>query len=192
MIDLKNDAIENKQDFKFTKLWMAIPCFLDTIGSTLSLLSLLLMPASLNMMFNGGNIIFTTIVSRIMLGRKILNHNALGCLFSLIGFIIVGYSGTLGQGEDNENRVEPANLILGLILTICYLVLVGIQGNTEELILRKKAINVQRMIGLEGMFGLIWSIVVCILASFFACPNASMCNVNSFLLRSVELWMTLF
>jgi hypothetical protein len=47
LIDLKGEAIDNKQSLKFTKLWMALPCLLDCIGSTMSLFSLLLMPVSL-------------------------------------------------------------------------------------------------------------------------------------------------
>lgn len=44
---LKDECELNNQEMQFTKLWMAIPCLLDTIGSTLSLVSLLLIPASL-------------------------------------------------------------------------------------------------------------------------------------------------
>lgn len=46
-VDLKHEAKSEGQDMKFTKLWMAIPCFLDTCGSTMYLISLFLMPASL-------------------------------------------------------------------------------------------------------------------------------------------------
>ena len=44
---LKEDAERDGQDIRFSKIWMATTCFIDTVGSTLSLLSLILMPASL-------------------------------------------------------------------------------------------------------------------------------------------------
>lgn len=47
LIDLKAEAIEGKQELKYTKLWLALPSFLDCVGSTMSLFSLLLMPVSL-------------------------------------------------------------------------------------------------------------------------------------------------
>lgn len=87
LIDLKSEAIEHKQALRFTKIWMALPCLMDCIGSTMSLFSLLLMPASLAVMLNGANIIFVTIVSRIMVKRPIYRHNALGCFFAFLGKI---------------------------------------------------------------------------------------------------------
>lgn len=44
---LTNEARASNQEIHFTKLWMATTCLLDTIGSTLSLISLLLLPPSL-------------------------------------------------------------------------------------------------------------------------------------------------
>lgn len=44
---MREECLVTKQEMKFTKLWMALPCFLDTLGSTMSLVSLLLIPASL-------------------------------------------------------------------------------------------------------------------------------------------------
>ena len=182
LIDLKGDATENNRDFRFSKLWMALPSLMDAVGSIFSLLSLLLIPASLSIMLSGGNIIFTTIISRFMLGTKILNHHALGCCLSLIGFIIVGFSATLAPGDQNTSSEDAAasilKLVTGIIFNIISLIIVSIQGNTEELILNNKSIDVQRMIGLEGMFGFIWASVICIAAAFFPCPNDGMCDVR--------------
>lgn len=128
-------------------------------------------------MLSGGNIIFTTIISRIIIKRKIKRHHFLGCTFSLIGFIIVGYAGMLGS-ESAGSKYTTRSLVLGIILDIAYLFTSSLQSNIEELILRKKAVHVQRMIGLEGQFGLIWSFVVCVIASFIKCPDAGICHVR--------------
>lgn len=70
---------------------------------------------------------------------------------------------------------------MGVFLTLAYLMIASVQANTEELILRNKAIHVQRMIGLEGQFGLIWSFVACIGFSFIPCLHPGLCNVILFL-----------
>ena len=44
---LTHEAKENNQTLHFTKLWMAITSLLDTIGSTLHLTALMLLPPSL-------------------------------------------------------------------------------------------------------------------------------------------------
>lgn len=54
----------------------------------------------------------------------------------------------------------------------------AVQANTEELIVRKKAIHVQRMIGLEGLYGMIWSFVMCCIFSFLPCIHPDLCNIE--------------
>lgn len=74
LLDIDEEAKDNKQSLQFTKLWIAIPCLIDMTASTCSLISLLLMPASINTMFNGGIIVFTTIISRIIIKRPVMRH----------------------------------------------------------------------------------------------------------------------
>ena len=79
-----------------------------------------------------------------------------------------------GSGDD----IPTSNIILGVILTLSYLMIVAVQSNTEELILRNKAIHVQRMIGLEGLYGLIWSFTMCMIFSFFPCIHPGLCQMG--------------
>lgn len=125
-------------------------------------------------MLSGGSIIFTAIISRIMIKRLIYNHHVLGCVFSMLGFMIIGYAGILGSQRD-EARFSQSDLIIGIIMNTVYMMMSALHSNVQELILRKKAINVKRMIGLEGQFGLIWSFLFCIIASFILCPNEGIC-----------------
>lgn len=54
----------------------------------------------------------------------------------------------------------------------------AIQANTEELILRNKAIHVQRMIGLEGLYGMVWSFTMCMIFSYIPCFHPGLCNIE--------------
>jgi len=118
----------------------------------------------------------TTIFSRIMIGRKILRHHALGCVFSAIGFVIVGFAASMSS-DSGDSKYTPQGIMLGTILSLIYLIIVAIQSNLEEYIVTKNAIHVQRMIGLEGMFGIIWALFGCTIFSFVACPNDEICDV---------------
>ena len=129
-------------------------------------------------MLSGIDIVVTTILSRILFRRKVLRHHILGCLFSICGFIVVGYAGYLGSKSSKSNYTAQG-LILGITLNTTYLFLTALYGNIQELILRKKAIVPMRMVGLEGLFGLIFAVVACATFGFFSCPNEEICEVRS-------------
>jgi hypothetical protein len=89
---------------------------------------------------------------------------------------VVGCSALVGGSSGNE--IPTANIILGVSLTLIYLLIAAVQANTEELILRNKAIHVQRMIGLEGLYGMIWSFAMCMIFSFIPCFQPDLCNMG--------------
>lgn len=125
-----------------------------------------------------------TFFSWVILGRPVLRHYYLACGLSLVGFIIVGYSPSVSSGSSDSNPAASSDIniqsyIIGIIMVGGYLLCSSIQGNVQELILRKKAIHVQRMIGLEGMFGTLWSFLLIMAASYIACPRSDICDVGS-------------
>jgi hypothetical protein len=131
-------------------------------------------------MLSGANIIFMTIFSKLIVGRPILRHYYLACFFSFVGFLIVGYSPNIAQTSvPSTSSVDFKSYVVGICLVVGYLLCHSIQGNVQELILRNNAIHVQRMIGLEGMFGLLWSFLLIMIASYITCPNENMCDLDS-------------
>ena len=83
--------------------------------------------------------------------------------------------------EGGGDEYDPSNVLTGITMTMIYLVIAAVQANTEELILRTKAINVQRMIGLEGLYGIVWSFMACIIFSYVPCVHPGLCDVSFFL-----------
>ena len=94
-------------------------------------------------MLHGGNIIFTAILSRILVKRLVYNHHILGCVFSMIGFIFVGYSGVVGS-QQTESKYTRSDLSLGIILNIFYMIVGSLHINVQEVILTKKSIEIGR------------------------------------------------
>lgn len=177
--ELALEAKEKNRNIQVSKLLIGFPSFFDAIASSMQNISLLLMPASVNQLLCGGTIITSCIVSKIMLGRAIHRHHLLGNAFALIGFTLVGLSSLLN--EDATERYSFYGEVLGIVLVIFSLVIQGIQLNTEELIMIKNSVEPQRMVGMEGFLGLIWTFCWMVGLSFFTCPDIYMCDIGGYM-----------
>lgn len=138
-------------------------------------------------MLSSTQIVFSAILLSLLLKRPILRHGYLGCFFTLVGFIVVVYSQyvrpkPLLADFDTESSSVP----LGVGLTVGYLIFHALQGCCQQLILKDRAIYVQRMVGLEGMFGLLWSFTFIMIASLINCPNEQVCELAGTLADPVE------
>lgn len=93
--------------------------------------------------------------------------------------MIVGYASIIESGGDNSGGASLAGTIAGLSMVICSLVIQGGQFVLEEMILTRNEIPPQRMVGLEGMFGLVFIFVWMMVFSYIPCPSSSMCSLVS-------------
>ena len=155
---LNRTAIESGQKVKFSKLWTAIPCLIECFSSGMYFTSLLLMPASISNMLQGAQIVATCLFSLWINKTPILTHHFLGISLATIGFFFVGLAGFLGSIGETYTDLEytPQGYFFGLICILGNLIFHSIQTNVEEKIMRTYAIPPQRIVGLEGLFGLIW------------------------------------
>jgi hypothetical protein len=176
---LTQEAREYKRNIHVSKLLIGFPSFFDAIASSVQNISLLLMPASVNQLLCGGSIITSCIVSKFMLGREIYRHHWLGNIFAVIGFTLVAMSSLLNEAA--TERYSFYGELLGIFLVAFSLILQGIQFNTEELIMIKNAVEPQRMVGMEGFLGLIWTFCWMVGLSFFNCPDEYMCDIGGYM-----------
>lgn len=181
-VELTNKAKTRKQRLKFTKLWAAFPCLLDAVGSGMSITSLLLLPASVCQMLQGGQIVTTCLFSKWINNRAILRHHAAGVIFSSIGFVFVGLAGYIAthSGDNSKSNYTTGGFIMGIIFIVINLIFQAIQSNVEERICTKFAIHAKRMVGLEGLFGIIWMFGVLVVLSFIPCPNSQLCDIGGY------------
>jgi hypothetical protein len=138
-------------------------------------------------MLSCSQILFTALFGRIILKKPILRHCYLGCFFTLVGFVVVVYSQYVQPKPlllDFDS--DKSSIVLGVALTIGYLIFHALQGCCQQLILQDRAIYFQRMVGLEGMFGLLWSFFFIMVASFIDCPNDQVCELAGTLADPVE------
>jgi len=114
-----------------------------------------------------------------MLKREIVRHHLLGVVLALIGFILVGVASLLNG--DNVSQYGTGSLVTGVLMVTGSLFTQGLQTNLEELILNKWQLDCQRMVGLEGFFGLVWIFMWIMIVSFIPCPNFNMCDLNGYM-----------
>jgi len=119
---------------------MGFAALFDSIGSSLQISSLLLIPASVNQMLRGGVIIFTCIFSKIFLGRKIHGHHLLGVFLCVLGFVCVGISSVLASSSSSSSNSTVGGTIAGMIMVIISLLLQSSQFVYEEVLLTKYSV----------------------------------------------------
>jgi hypothetical protein len=177
---LKKTAIAKNRKLKYTKLWAALPCLLDAVGSGMSITSLLLLPASVCQMLQGGQIVTVCLFSKWINDRPILRHHGAGVGLSSIGFLFVGLAGYIAAKGEQNSKYTVGGFIMGIIFIIINLIFQAVQSNVEERIMTKFAVPVTRMVGLEGLFGIIWMFGVLVILSFIPCPNSQLCDIGGY------------
>lgn len=181
--DLVKTAKATKQELKYTKLWTAIPCLLECLSSGMYFTSLLLMPASVSNMLQGAQIVATCLFSLWINKNPILRHHFLGVSLATLGFFFVGLAGFMGSVAEEVNHdlhYTAQGYFFGLVCIMGNLIFHSIQTNVEEKIMRKYAISPQRVVGLEGLFGIIWMFGLISILTYVPCPNDQLCNMSGY------------
>lgn len=161
-----------------SKLLIALPAFMDSCGSSLQVVPLLLIPASVNQMLRGGVIVFTCLFSKIFLKRQVYRHHLLGVSLLVIGFVLVGVASVVTQ-SGGSSSVGLGGTIAGILMVLVSLLIQAAQFVLEETIITKNEISAQRMVGMEGIFGMIFIFMWIMIFSYIPCPSSDMCDMYS-------------
>lgn len=137
-------------------------------------------------MLSSAHLVFSTAVARLVLGRSVLRHHYLASLFSIAGFGLVSFALSIDEQAPLAEVSSGWGRALGVLLVAGYLVCHSLQGCLQETLLKDTAISYQRMVGLEGMFGLLWSFLLITLASHVACLHEDLCSPGGALSDTVE------
>jgi drug/metabolite transporter (DMT)-like permease len=153
-------------------LLLAIPASFDCIASTLMNIALTMVAASVYQMLRGMIIIITAGMSILFLKRKLYRHHwsSMGVIF--LGVFMVGLAALLFPDEDKKDGETKA---LGLILLIVAQLFAGSLLIVEEKLLSNYYLDPLKVVGLEGLWGLlIW----CVLLPIFQqiqCSSPDLC-----------------
>jgi drug/metabolite transporter (DMT)-like permease len=132
-------------------------------------------------MLRGGVIAFTCLLSKIFLKTNVYSHHLLGIFVCIIGFVLVGLASVVSSdNESSADEKSAGGVILGIIMVAASLLVQASQFVYEEVLLSKYEVPPQRMVGIEGMFGLIFLFNWTMIFSFIKCPSNEMCDIRGY------------
>lgn len=135
----------------------AFPTICDLFGTTLGGIGLLYVNASVWQMLRGSIIIFTGVLSKIFLKRKLWPIHWIGMMVTMFGLVLVGLSSVL---RDNHQGSSQGQVVLGIVLILAGQSVSATQMIVEELFLKKRNFHPLQVVGMEGFFGVIFMSVI--------------------------------
>jgi len=144
-----------------------LPAVCDLGGTTVSGIGLLFISASSFQMLRGSIIIFTGILSWLILKRRQQGFHWLGMALVVVGIGLVGVAGYLNESTttshaaSNKEQERPSwQPILGVVLVIVSQLLSAFQMVVEEKYLKKRHLPPAFVVGCEGCFGMLMMVCV--------------------------------
>lgn len=142
-------SIEQPRVFQWI---FAFPTVCDLFGTTLAGIGLLYVSASVWQMLRGSIIIFTGILSKIFLKRKLWPIHWIGMIVTVFGLVLVGLSSVL---REDHHGTSKGHVVLGIVLILAGQCVSATQMIVEELFLKKRNFHPLQVVGMEGFFGVI-------------------------------------
>lgn len=166
-----------KPEMKELRGWkitmLALPAICDICGTTLMNVGLLLVAASIYQMTRGALVLFVGLFSVLFLRRKLHLFQWLSLAGVVSGVAVVGLAGVLwpdqkaSQSGDVDAEAERSSALLAMI---GFMLIAGAQIFTatqfvlEEWILERHTIEPIKVVGWEGLFGFIVTVLgMCVL-----------------------------
>lgn len=190
--DDRNDALPNEEDHlnptpdktlvvKGARiLLLALPAICDICGTTLMNAGLLLVAASIYQMTRGALVLFVGVFSVVFLRRHLHLFQWLSLVGVVLGVAVVGLAGAIwpdekaaaSRGESNdlaEGEVplsDAAAAVIGVLLIAGAQIFSATQFVLEEWILENSSIEPLLVVGWEGIFGFIVTVLIMVVMYF--------------------------
>lgn len=163
---------------------LAAPACCDIAGTTLMNVGLLFVAASIYQMTRGALVLFVGLFSVLFLRRKLYLYQWLALLTVVLGVALVGLAGALFGGEHDHNSTQNAaraamsqvhaaaktpqavQTIVGVLLIAAAQIFTASQFVLEEWILEHYAMDPLQVVGWEGTFGFLVTVIGMIILYF--------------------------
>lgn len=174
---LEPDLITNQHEptvprlIGLQKLVFWLPTMFDICGTTLMNAGLLFVPVSVFQMIRGALPIWVGLFSIVFLNRHLTREKWISLTIITSGVALVGYAGSLQpQSQPKEVQADPsksfehgddpgAKVVLGLFLIFFAQLFTASQFVIEEKIMTKYEVPPLEAVGLEGIFGLLTTLI---------------------------------
>lgn len=144
-------------------LLIGIPASFDLVAMGLSLVGIILIPASIWQMLRGAEIIFAALLTRTVLGTQLARFHWFGVFLAMVGIAFVSVATIAapapavpaegGDGGEAAGTQDNSMVILGIALTLGSQVITAAQIITEEKLLTDLNMDALLIVGVEGIWG---------------------------------------
>ena len=147
-------------------LYILIPTTFDLIASTVMTFGLIFTPASIFQMLRGAMIIFSTILSRIFIGKKIRYSQLIGVIIACCAVVMVG-AAAIGTPQTGLNETSGWQTFMGICLILIAQFIQACQLVAEEFFMKKVNIPPMRIVAFEGIFGFLETVMIAVPFAYF-------------------------
>jgi len=154
----KGDGTSVLRGWRVTLL--ALPAICDILGTTLMNAGLLLVAASIYQMTRGALVLFVGLFSVAFLRRRLHLFQWLSLVGVMTGVAIVGLAGAIqpdkkhaGSPHAEDVHADALRVIIGVLMIAGAQIFTATQFVLEEWILERSPIEPIRVVGWEGLFG---------------------------------------
>lgn len=162
---------------------LAIPACCDIAGTTLMNVGLLFVAASIYQMTRGALVLFVGLFSVIFLKRVLHPFQWFALFIVVLGVAIVGLAGALFKDPPPDDRIKAHELevaqgkgigdlspalstIIGVLLIAFAQIFTATQFVVEEWVLEKYALEPLKVVGWEGIFGFVVTLLGMVILHF--------------------------
>lgn len=155
---------------------LALPAICDICGTTLMNAGLLLVAASIYQMTRGALVLFVGLFSVVFLRRRLFLFQWLSLVGVVLGVAVVGLAGAIWPDEKKASQngdvaatmsteaglSDAARAIIGVLLIAGAQIFTATQFVLEEWMLENSSIEPIKVVGWEGLFGFVVTVLVMI------------------------------
>ena len=165
-------AGEKQLKMNCNPLLLAIPAFCDFCGSTLMFIALTMVPASVYQMMRGFINVVTPFLSIIFLKRRQYAHHWFGVICIVLGVAGVGAVAMVYDTDTNTG----GSVGFGIVLILVAQFFTGALFIVEEYFLGDYYLDPMKVVGLEGMWGLMYYMAVLPIMQGIKCGGDKLCQ----------------
>ncbi|CDW86516.1 nucleotide-sugar transporter [Stylonychia lemnae] len=158
-------------------LLLAIPAGFDIVASTLMNIALTMVAASVYQMLRGMIIIITAVMAIIFLKKKLFRHHWSSIVVIFLGVFMVGLAALYFKtDEEKQQSAGQETKPLGLGLLLLAQLFTGGMFIVEEKLLSDYYLDPLKIVGLEGVWGLLMYAVLLPIFNNIPCDVENLCN----------------
>ena len=133
-------------------LRIALPGALDCAGQVCTMLGTMMLPISIVLVLKGSRVVFSALLSKVMLNRRLFAYHWCGVVLCMVGLVIASVSSILNQFN------LRSHLAVGICLCLTGEFLRSVRMVSEERLMKTYLYHPVAVIGLEGVVGTILSV----------------------------------